>query len=224
MHSPDPTSESKADIQLKRDVVDELGFQPRIDPTHIGVAVNNGVVTLTGFVKSYAEKLAAENAVHRVKGVKAVAQDIVVRFPESPKTSDPEIAERIVRLFEWDSSIPDDLDVKVENGWVTLAGSVEWHYQREAAKRAVGRLNGVKGVSNLIEVEAQPSTEDIERSIMNAFRRNSDLAAKAINVETDGHIVRLSGEVHGWNDRVIAEQAAWCVPGVRRVEDNLLLV
>jgi len=213
----------KSDTALKRDVEDELAFQPRLDAAHIGVAVSNGVVTLTGFAKSYAEKLAAEKAARRVKGVRAVAQDIVVRFADAPKTADPEIAERLVALFDWDATIPNNLEVKVEKGWVTLAGNVDWHYQREAAEKAAGRLNGVKGVSNFIKVVVKPTTGDVKRNIVDAFRRASELDAHAIRVETDGHTVRLSGEVHGWNERVMAEQAAWCVPGVTRVEDNLML-
>lgn len=213
----------KTDSQLQRDVMDELVFEPSIDHSQIGVAAKNGVVTLTGFVKSYAEKVAAERALRRVKGVQGIAQDIEVRFASDPKTSDSEIAERILSLFKWDSLVPDTLSAKVEHGWVTLTGDVEWHYQKQAAEKAAGRIHGVKGVSNFITVQLKPSTVDIKDRITAAIRRARDLDSSSIRVEVDGNVVRLTGKVEGWNERKVAEHAAWAAPGVVHVEDNIVL-
>jgi osmotically-inducible protein OsmY len=213
----------KTDSELQRDVMDELKFEPRIDHSQIGVTAKSGVVTLTGFVPSYAQKVAAEHAARRVKGVKAIAEEIEIRFPSDPKTSDAEIAQRILDVFAWDVTIPNEkIKVKVERGWVTLTGEVEWHYQKDTAQKAAGKIAGVKGISNLIEVHAQPSTVDVHDRIMSAFKRSSTLDASAINIAVEGSTVKLSGRVHGWNERKIAENAAWSAPGVTKVEDNIL--
>jgi len=214
----------KTDSELQRDVLDELAFEPMVDHAHIGVAAKGGVVTLTGHVPNYAQKMAAERAATRVKGVKAIAEEIEVRFASDPKTSDDEIAERILDVFRWDVTVPDDrLKVRVEHGWVTLSGDVEWNYQKKAAQAAAGRIGGVKGVSNGIEVrQAQPSPWDVRERIKAAIKRQSALDASDIDVSVTGHTVKLSGEVHGWNERRVAEQAAWSAPGVTRVEDEIV--
>lgn len=213
----------KSDSELQRDVLDELRWDPKVDHSQIGVTAKNGVVTLSGFVPTYAEKVAAEKAARRVEDVRAIAEEIEVRFASDPKTSDTEIAQRILDTFAWDVTIPDDkLDVKVEHGWVTLTGTVDWHYQKEATQKAAGKISGVKGISNLIEVQARPSVADVKDRIMAAFKRSSVVDASTINVMIDGNTVKLGGRVHGWNERQVAEHAAWSAPGVTKVEDNIV--
>jgi osmotically-inducible protein OsmY len=215
----------KTDSQLQQDVMDELQWEPRVDHANIGVAAKDGIITLSGFVPSYASKIAAEKAARRVKGVRGLAEEIEVRFPSDPKTADPEIAKRIADLFEWSATVPKDkIAVKVEHGWVTLTGTVPWHYQRVAAKDAVARINGVKGVTNLVDVRTSPSTSDVRDRIVAAFKRAADLDASTITVLTDGDTVRLGGKVHSWHERQIAERAAWAAPGVSRIEDNIMVI
>lgn len=214
----------KSDSQLQHDVMAELEWEPSIDHADIGVAVNDGVVTLSGFVKNYPQKLAAEKATRRVVGVRAIAEEIKVRFASDPKTADHEIAKRIVDMFAWNVSIPDDkVKVKVEHGWVTLSGTVDWHYQSNEARAAAGRVTGVTGVSNLVEVKKLPVASDIKDRIMAAFKRQADLDAGTVTVATDGSTVRLGGKVKNWNERGIAERAAWAAPGVNKVEDNIVV-
>jgi len=214
----------KSDSQLQHDVIAELEYEPSVDHADIGVSVNDGVVMLSGFVKSYAEKMAAEKAARRVAGVRALAEEIKVRYPSDPKTSDPEIAKRILDMFVWDVTVPDDkIKVKVEKGWVTLSGTVDWFYQSEAAKKAAGKISGVIGVSNLVEVRRMPGAKDVRDRIIAAFKRNADLDANSITVLTDGNKVTLEGKVHGWHERQIAERAAWAAPGVSKVEDNIVI-
>lgn len=213
----------KTDSQLQRDVLDELSWEPEVDHAHIGVTARSGVVTLTGHVPNYVQKMAAERATKRVKGVKAVAEEIEVRFGHDPQTSDEEIAERILQLFRWDVSVPDDrIQVKVEHGAVTLTGEVGWNYQKEAARAAAARISGVRGVYNAITVKPHVSAGDVRERIMAAIKRSSALDAAAIDVRVEGGTVKLSGNVHGWNERRIAEQAAWAAPGVSRVEDEIV--
>lgn len=214
----------KTDSELQRDVLDELAFEPMVDHAHIGVAANDGVVTLTGHVPNYAQKMAAERATARVNGVKAIAEEIEVRFASDPKASDPEIAERILQLFRWDVMVPDSkIQVRVEHGWVTLNGDVEWNYQKRAAQTDAGRITGVKGVSNWIEVkQSEPAPFEVRDRVKAAIKRQSALDASAIDVSVNGHTVKLSGVVHGWNERKVAERAAWAVPGVTKVEDEIV--
>lgn len=214
----------KTDSQLQHDVMDELEYEPSVDHADIGVAVNDGVVTLSGFVKSYPEKLAAEKAARRVAGVKAIAEEIKVRFASDPKTADHEIAKRIVDMFAWNVSVPDDkINVKVEHGWVTLSGTVDWFYQSDEARKVAGRITGVTGVSNLIEVKKLPSRIDVKDRIVSAFKRQADLDAASVTVMTDGGKVTLGGRVKAWHERQIAERAAWAAPGVTKVEDNIVI-
>ncbi len=214
----------KSDSQLQHDVMDELEYEPSVDHADIGVAVNDGVVTLSGFVKTYPEKLAAEKAARRVAGVKAIAEEIKVRFASDPKTADHEIAKRIIDMFAWSVSIPDDkIKVKVEHGWVTLTGTVDWFYQSNEAKKIAGRISGVTGISNLLEIRKMPSKSDVKDRIMNAFKRQADLDAASVTVMTDGGKVTLGGKVKAWHERQIAERAAWAAPGVTNVEDNIVI-
>jgi len=207
---------------LRQYVIDELDFDPSFDSANVGVAVENGVVTLTGHVGSYAEKIAAEKAAQRVKGVHAVAQEIEVRYPEQKKTADDQIAERAVAIIGWDAMVPvDAVMVKVQKGWVTLTGNVEWQYQRTAAESAIRRLSGVIGVTNLIEVKPRIQPQNIKAKIMEALKRNAELEADSIRVTVKDDKVTLEGTVKAWFERGIAERAAWSAPGVKSVEDRL---
>lgn len=215
----------KSDGQLQHDVMDELEWEPSVDHARIGVAVNDGVVTLSGFVKSYPEKLAAEKAARRVAGVRAIAEEIKVRFASDPKTADHEIAKRILDMFAWNVLVPGDrIKVKVEHGWVTLTGTVDWHYQSDEARKTAGKVHGVTGISNQIEIKQLPAASDIKDRILSAFKRQADLDAGTVTVLTDGGKVTLHGRVKAWNERAIAERAAWAIPGVTRVEDNIVVL
>jgi osmotically-inducible protein OsmY len=215
----------KSDSQLQRDVMAELEWEPSVDHADIGVAVTDGVVTLSGFVKSYPQKMAAEKAVRRVSGVKAIAEEIKVRFAADPKTADHEIAKRILDMFAWNVSIPNNtINVKVEHGWVTLTGTADWYYQSNEAGKIAGKVNGVLGVSNLIELRKLPAAHDVKERIMAAFKRQADLDAGTVTVMTDGGKVTLNGRVRAWHERQIAERAAWAAPGVTRVEDNIVVL
>jgi osmotically-inducible protein OsmY len=215
----------KTDSQLQQDVMDELQWEPRVDHPNIGVAAKDGVVTLSGFVSSYAAKIAAEKATRRVKGVRGLAEEIEVRFASDPKTSDTEIAKRIADMYDWSVTIPKNkVAVKVEHGWVTLTGTVDYHFHRQSAKDLASRINGVKGVTNLVEVKSSPSPTDVKDRIMAAFKRNADLDASTITVVAEGNTVKLGGKVHAWYERQIAERAAWAAPGVNRIEDNIAVI
>lgn len=215
----------KTDSQIQQDVMDELQWEPRVDHANIGVAVKDGVVTLSGFVNNYAAKLAAENTARRVKGVRGLAEEIEVRFDSDPKTGDSEIAKRIADMFDWSVAIPRNaIDIKVEDGWVTLSGTVDFHYRRQTARDLASRIGGVKGVTNLIEVKMAPASFDVKDRIVAALKRSADLDASTINVVTEGNTVKLGGKVHAWYERQIAEQAAWAAPGVNKVVDNIVVV
>jgi len=212
------------DRRLQRRVLDELEFEPSVDATHIGVTADDGVVTLSGHVASYAQKLASERAVRRVRGVKAIAQDVEVHLPTAAKTGDDEIAERAVRLLTWDAAVPaDSIRIKVEKGWITLSGEVEWQFQRAAAERAVQKLSGVVGVLNEVTLRAAVQPADIRRCIEEALLRDARVEASGIIISTEGSRVELRGRVHSWHERDAAERAAWSAPGVTEVRDRLLV-
>lgn len=212
------------DITLRQLILDELEFEPSIDPANIGVAADNGVITLTGHVSTYAEREAAERATRRIKGVKAIAQDIEVRPAGTHKTADDEIAKRAVNTLGWHVTVPKDaVQVKVQNGWVTLNGRVEWQYQKTAAADAIRDLSGVVGVSNMIEVTPRVSSADVKKRIEDAFRRDAEIEAKGININVADGKVTLQGKVKTWSERQAAEHAAWSAPGVHNVEDRLLV-
>jgi osmotically-inducible protein OsmY len=217
-----------SDNQLRQDVLDELKFEPSVDAARIGVGVNAGVVTLTGIVSSYGEKLAAERAAQRVKGVKAVAQEIEVRLPRS--IADYDIAARIVEVFKWRAGLPTDrIDIKVEKGIVTLSGNVDWQFQKSEAEAAIRNLAGLLDVVNVIWVRAPVAVpevgpvqaSEVREKIQNALERRAELDAARITVETEGSKVILGGTVHAWYERDAAEQAAWSAPGVVEVQDRI---
>jgi len=210
------------DAQLQQAVQNELNWDPSIHAEQIGVAVHNGVVTLSGLVSSYAEKLATERAAKRVLGVRGVAEDIEVRVTPSMKRNDTEIARAAVDALTWDVEVPhEQLTLKVENGWITLEGTVDWAYQRTAAARAIGHLIGVRGVTNLVSLERKLETKEIQRRIAEAFQRNAELEAQNIRVETSDGKVSLYGQVHSWQQHDAATQVVWSAPGVMDVEDHL---
>lgn len=214
----------KTDGQLQHDVMTELEWEPSVDHADIGVSVEKGVVTLNGYVTTYAAKQAAERAARRVTGVKAIAQEIKVRSDGDPKTADHEIAKRILDVFAWSVLVPHEkLNVKVEHGWVTLAGSVDWHFQAEEAEKAAGRISGVLGIINQIQVSHRPTSSDIRRRIENAFERQADLDAASVTIALDGSKVKLGGHVKAWHERQVAERAAWAAPGVTQVEDHIVV-
>jgi len=214
----------KSDTQLQKDVIEELRWDPRVKDAEIAVAVKDGVVTLAGSVDSYAQKYAAERAVERVTGVRAIADELKVRAEGPMERSDTDIAHAVVNALKWDIEVPDDrITAEVENGWVTLRGEVDWNYQKTAAERAVRYLTGVKGVSNLITVKPKVSATEVKEKIEAALKRHAELDAKRITVETHGNRVVLKGEVHSWMERSAAETAAWAAPGVADVEDRLVV-
>lgn len=212
-----------SDASLRQDIIDELDFEPSVNAAHIGVTAENGVVTLSGHVGSYTEKLAVEKAVKRVKGVQALAEEIKVRFPEDKKTADDEIAARAVALLHWSAVVPEGhVMVKVQDGWINISGQVDWQYQRAAAEAEVRRLSGVAGVVNGITIKPRVQPVDIKRRIEDALRRHAEIEAQEIRVSVeDGGRVSLEGHVRDWREREAVENAAWSAPGVVRVEDRL---
>jgi osmotically-inducible protein OsmY len=211
----------KTDSELRRDVENELAWEPSVDERQIGVAVKDGIVTLTGAVKSYAEKWNADRAVERVAGVRGVVDELDVLVPGSQ--SDVEIAEAAANALKWNSLVPHDkIQFKLDHGWVTLKGQVNYEYERRAAERAVRYLPGVKGVSNLIEIKPQVAPHDIKARIEETFRRQATVDAQNITVETtdEGEVV-LRGTVRSWIERHEAEKAAWAAPGVRSVKNDI---
>ena len=213
-----------SDSEIERDVKDELSWNPDLDATDIAVSVKKGVVTLTGFVKSYTDKYEAEAAAKRVSGVVAVANDIEVRMPSVDERPDPEIARDAVAAIK--SQLPissEKIKVIVKNGWVTLEGQVEWQYQRSTAEHAVRRIKGVKGVSNMIQLKPQAQPSEIKHKIQEAFRRNAEVDSNRIIVDADGGVVTLKGTVRSWVEREEAERAAWAAPGVVNVVDQIVV-
>jgi osmotically-inducible protein OsmY len=211
------------DSSLQQAVLDELNWQPSVKAANIGVTAKDGVVTLTGHVSSYAEKWAAERAVGSVFGVKAVAEELEVRYPfEKKKEDDADIAQRALQVLSWDIEVPrDEVKVKVEKGVVTLSGNLDWHYQRSAAESDVRKLHGVIGLNNEIVIKPRVQASNVRDQIKSALKRKAQIEADNITVTTDGTKVALGGNVDTWYERTLAERTAWSAPGVTQVENRL---
>ncbi len=215
---------TRTDEEIQRDVLEELKWDSRVRPNEIGVAVKDGIVTMTGWVDSYLKKIAAEEAAHRVPGVKAVANDIEVRLPTSAERTDADLAKAALGALNWEAAIPADrLDVTVSHGWVTLKGEVDYAFQKRDAERAVQRLSGVKGVTNLIVVRSRVSPTDLKQQIEKALIRNAETDARRITVEVEGSKVILSGTVRSYAEKQAAEDTVWAAPGVTDVENRIVV-
>jgi osmotically-inducible protein OsmY len=214
----------KTDAELQSDVLDELKWEPAVTAAHIGVTARQGVVTLSGHVPSYGEKFAAERSTVKVYGVKAVANELEVKLHKDGARTDEDIAAACVNALGFNYSVPrNSVKTVVRDGWITLAGEVEWQYQKEAAERAVHYLMGVRGVTNTIALKPHLSAGDIKDRIEAALRRSAEVDARNIKVETSNSKVTLRGSVRSWTEREEAQHAAWAAPGVTHV-DNVITV
>ena len=214
----------KTDAQIQKDILDELRWEPILNAAQIGVSVKNGIATLTGSVDSFRKKVAAESAAKRVAGVKAIAEEIDVRIFKHEDNSDTSVAEAVLNSLKWNTSVPHQrIKIKVEDGWVTLEGEVEWDYQRAAAHEALENLSGVKGITNNIKIKPAASVKDVKKEIIAAFHRSATLDAEHIHIEISGSKAILTGKVRSWAEKNDAANAAWRAPGITMVENKLVI-
>jgi osmotically-inducible protein OsmY len=211
----------KTDADLKRDVTAELSWDPAVKSNAIGVAVKDGVVTLTGHLDSFGEKHAALRAAQRVAGVKAIALELDVKLAPDHKRSDTDIAASAETALKWNTLVPDAVQLTVDHGWVTLKGEVEWDYQRRSVEKAIRPLMGVVGISNEMRLRARPQATDLSRKIEEALTRQAIREAKQIHVTVNGTAVKLTGNVHSWHELEAAQGVAWSAPGVVSVVNEL---
>jgi osmotically-inducible protein OsmY len=216
---------SNRETRLRQDVEEELGCEPSVNAVAIGVAVQDGIVTLSGHVTSHAEKVAAEHAANRVHGVKAIVSELEVTLPDSSRSTNEEIAQAAIHALSWNSRVPADrIKVRVEKGWITLAGDVDWHYQKTAAYDAVCNMKGVRGVSDRVAIKPTTISPAVKAHIEAALRRRLGTRKSDITVETSGDHVTLRGTVRSLAERAEIERAAWTTPGVCHVNNNLSVV
>jgi osmotically-inducible protein OsmY len=216
------TIKMKKDIEIQNNVMEALKWTPLLNANEIGVAVKNGIVTLSGVVDSYPKKIKAERITRNVKGVHGIAEDITVRLSTDKKKTDTELAQAVLHELEWHSNLnADKIKALVENGHVTLDGQVDWDFQRKSAVKAIWNIKGVCGINNNITVTAAAPATDLKKKIEAAFQRHTHLDASKINLEIKGHKVILSGHVSSWDEKVQAEKAVWSAPGVDTIENYL---
>lgn len=212
----------KTDADLKRDVQAELAWDPAVKSTQIGVAVKDGVVTLSGHLETYAEKCAAERALRRVVGVKAIALELDVRLSPEHRRSDTDIANAAEQALKWNTLVPvDQVRVTVDNGWITLQGEVEWDYQRRSVEKAIRPLMGVVGISNELTIKQRVTPAGLQSRIAEALKRQVEREVKHLDIKVQGSTVTLSGTVNSWHERDAAQGVAWSAPGVSAVINEL---
>jgi len=214
----------KTDTDIQKDVMDELKWDPIMQSAEIGAIVQDGIVTLVGYVDNYSQRLAAENAVKRVKDVRAVAIDLAISLPDEQRRSDTDLAAAALNALKWSSFVPEDkIRLKVDGGWITMEGEVEWQFQKESAYSAVSDLIGVHGVINRINVRPNITPVIVKDVIKKALERSADIEADSINILTDGGRIVLKGKVRSWAERKEVERAVWATPGVIEVKDELII-
>lgn len=216
---------TKTNLELQADVIEELAFDPKIDATNMGVTAKGGIVTLTGTVHTFAEKVAAERAVKRVAGVQGIAEELKVEPPSMYHLSDAQLAKAAINAFTHNVAVPKDkVTVKAEHGWLTLEGQVDWQFEKDAAYRAVQFLPSLIGVSNAITLKPAEVGGDVKGKIREAFVRAAEIDASKLEVDVSDGTVTLHGQVHSWTEHEQATHAAYCVPGVRFVRNKTTVV
>jgi osmotically-inducible protein OsmY len=212
------------DDELRQHVTDALAADPAVDAAHVGVSARDGIVMLSGYVATYAEKFDIERIVRKVRGVRGIAQEVTVRHTAEKQLEDDQIAQRALSIIKWSAGIPaEDIQVIVQHGWVTLNGQVPWHFQRMAAEMAVRKLSGVTGITNQIELLRRIRPDNVKHVIEATLRRNAEVEATGIHVTIHGDTAVLEGHVSTWHEKSAAERACWSVPGIQAVENNLAI-